>query len=344
MPPSANPCPVDYGVQMTHPGEYTIAFTTVTCGPHLLKVKLGDVEIQGSPFPVWIDMRVRKAHVCEHESSSVQMECDGVSVGRKCILTVAQDTVYVLHKNGRTIDQIRLKWSGITKFEADCIDITRGDTHAILTSSKLHHVVKMNLAERKVVKWVGRRGAAPLQFDHPSAVHVHPSGNILVADSGNHRIQVLNQDLSFSHMLGSGTHNSGHGEFGNPSGITTDRRGMVYVVDRGNQCIQKLTLEGEFVTQFPTVDPPRSITYNVSSNVVYVSCNKKSDNKAVVQVFGTDGHFLGNLFTHTDNFGVNMDYYNKIAVDASAGRLWITTNNYLETYNIHNLLDQLIFS
>ena len=144
MPPSATPCPLDYSVRMKYPGEYTVMFTSVTCGPNQLKVMLGDVEIPGSPFPTWIDMRLRKAHVCERDSISVQMQCRGVSVGRKCILTATGNGVYVLNKEGKLAAQMKLRLSKGSKFEADSIAITQDNTHAFLASSRSHHIIKLN--------------------------------------------------------------------------------------------------------------------------------------------------------------------------------------------------------
>ena len=149
-------------------------------------------------------MRLRKAHMCEHKSSSIQMQCCSISVGRKYILTTAGNRIYILNKRGEMIDQIKFRLSKSAKFEGDSVVITHDNTHTLLASSKSHHTGKLNLADRKITDWVGSCGAALLQFNYPLAVHVHPSDNILVVDSSNHHIQVLNQDLSFSQLLGSG--------------------------------------------------------------------------------------------------------------------------------------------
>ena len=57
--------------------------------------------------------------------------------------------------------------------------------------------------EGKFVKSVGQEGDESLQFNYPSGIAVHPSGRVFVADSLNHCIQVLNSDLTYSHMFGS---------------------------------------------------------------------------------------------------------------------------------------------
>ena len=56
-------------------------------------------------------------------------------------------------------------------------------------------VVKYDKTGR-FIKSVGTRGNAPLQFSTPHAIAVDATGLVYVADRGNSRIQVLNNDLS----------------------------------------------------------------------------------------------------------------------------------------------------
>ena len=70
----------------------------------------------------------------------------------------------------------------------------------------------------------------------------------MIGDWNNHRIQVLNLDLTFSHSFGSV--GSANGEFHNPHNIAIDSEGLVYVVDTNNNCIQKFSPDGKFLDQF----------------------------------------------------------------------------------------------
>ncbi|XP_011406384.1 PREDICTED: E3 ubiquitin-protein ligase TRIM71-like [Amphimedon queenslandica] len=71
---------------------------------------------------------------------------------------------------------------------------------------------------------------------------------VYVVDNGNHRIQVLNPDLTFSHSFGS--RGSANGQFKSPGDIAIDSQGLVYVVDGWNHRIQKFSPDGKFVDQF----------------------------------------------------------------------------------------------
>ena len=51
---------------------------------------------------------------------------------------------------------------------------------------------------------VGKKGSGPLQFNYPEGIAISPiTGLVYIADWNNHRIQVLNPDLTFSHSFGS---------------------------------------------------------------------------------------------------------------------------------------------
>jgi sugar lactone lactonase YvrE len=73
----------------------------------------------------------------------------------------------------------------------------------------------------KYIRSFGRLGSGPAQFKTPHDLAMDPQGRLLVADRGNHRIQVLDPDGNFI---------SEWKQFGRPSGIAL-RDGLVYVAD-----------------------------------------------------------------------------------------------------------------
>ena len=88
-----------------------------------------------------------------------------------------------------------------------------------------------------------------LQFNTPCDVAVNASNCLVyVADANNHRIQVLNSDLTYSSTIGK--EGSGKGWFSIPYCVACDSTGKVYVADRGNHRIQVFTAKGEFLRMF----------------------------------------------------------------------------------------------
>ena len=76
------------------------------------------------------------------------------------------------------------------------------DGNILVTEDKKHSIRKFS-PKGQLLASVGTEGSGQLQFDGPRDIAVNTSNNkICVADNGNHRIQVLNSDLTFSASLG----------------------------------------------------------------------------------------------------------------------------------------------
>ena len=74
--------------------------------------------------------------------------------------------------------------------------------------------------------WFGSEGTGDGQFREPHGMAVDSSGNIYVADTGNHRIQVFDTKGRFIRQFGS--RGSGNGQFDEPYGVAVDSSGNIY--------------------------------------------------------------------------------------------------------------------
>ncbi|MEW5989198.1 MAG: NHL repeat-containing protein, partial [Chloroflexota bacterium] len=91
---------------------------------------------------------------------------------------------------------------------------------------------------------IGAAGAGQGQLQGPRNLAIGPDGNLYVADSGNHRIQVFDPSGGFVRAWGS--QGDAAGQFNEPWGIAVDEN-YVYVADTWNHRLQKFTLRGDFV-------------------------------------------------------------------------------------------------
>jgi DNA-binding beta-propeller fold protein YncE len=187
----------------------------------------------------------------------------------------------------------------------------------------------------------GVPGDAPGQFRNPRGVAIAPDGRIVVADTGNHRIQVFDAEGNYLTSWGSncnlyaegrpgcvdpdgaGPLEVGDGQFQEPWGVAVDQEGHVYVADTWNHRIQKFTLDGKFLAKwgfFATTDGqlgqpvamwgPRAIAIDSQGNVYVTDTGNKR-----VQKFDPDGNFLGQY----GGGGVIEGYFDEpvgLAVDA----------------------------
>jgi sugar lactone lactonase YvrE len=138
----------------------------------------------------------------------------------------------------------------------------------------------------------GSEGTGSGQFNYPRAITIGPDGNIYVADSENHRIQVFTPEGEFVATWGS--YGSGPGQFDVPQGIAIDADGMVYVSDRNNSRVQKFTPDGKFVLAWGRPGSgngefaePRNLAVDTDANV-YVADSQNHR----IQKFSSNGQFV----------------------------------------------------
>jgi sugar lactone lactonase YvrE len=133
---------------------------------------------------------------------------------------------------------------------------TRGNVYV---TEKSHHVVRKIdvLGNVTTLAGSGQSGAADGQgkaasFNQPSGLTVVPSGDIFVADTGNHLIRRIDGQGRVSVFAGSTSgYKDGKGtsaKFSSPTDITSDLAGNLYVADLGNRRIRKITPAGEVTT------------------------------------------------------------------------------------------------
>ena len=145
----------------------------------------------------------------------------------------------------------------------------------------------------------GSQGKSNGQFQDPRGIAVDEAGNVYVADSGNHRIQVFDSSGGFLTQWGSQGMETG--QFQDPWGIAVDQADNVYVADTWNHRVQKFDAEGTFLRQWGSYGAtggaavgeegffwgPRDIAVDAAGNVYVTDTGNKR-----VQVFDPDGEFL----------------------------------------------------
>ncbi len=96
------------------------------------------------------------------------------------------------------------------------------------------------------------------RFDTPAGVAIDASGNIIVADTNNHRIRSISPNGVVSTIAGSGPIGSGNGSFADgasntarfksPYGVITDASGNIIVADTLNHRIRSISSDGTVTT------------------------------------------------------------------------------------------------
>jgi uncharacterized protein YjiK len=145
----------------------------------------------------------------------------------------------------------------------------------------------------------------------PTDVAVNSSGNVYVADTGNHRIQVFDSSGTYVTTLGSS--GSGDNQFQDPYGIAVDGNDNIYVADEENHRVQIFNSGHTYqatlgVTDEPggdnsRFDHPRGVAVD-SEGRVYVADrdNARVQRCTVVGASGACETFVGETDVTSDDF------------------------------------------
>jgi sugar lactone lactonase YvrE len=170
-----------------------------------------------------------------------------------------------------------------------------------------------------VTMFQGGKGAGRGQFDFPRGIAADHSGNILVSDSNNNRIQKFSPPGVFVSMFGAAGRS--RGEFQEPNGIAVDSKGNIYVADVSNHRVQKLSSDGRFLMEWKGPAPgfygPRDV-WVTPDDFVYVVDQGRSRivkmdaNGTVLTAWGSQG----------ENDG-QFDEPTSVAVDPKRQRVYV---------------------
>jgi len=153
------------------------------------------------------------------------------------------------------------------------------------------------LPERVANMFEGGKSTDKGQFDSPTGIAVDGNGNILVADTGNGRIEKFSPTGTFLSIIG--TKGSGHGQLADPNGIAIDHTGNIYVAEvAANHRVQKLAPDGTFIAEWKGPGPgfygPRRVAVGPDDSIYVVDQGrtrivKLSPDGRVLAVWGTPG-------------------------------------------------------
>jgi DNA-binding beta-propeller fold protein YncE len=191
-------------------------------------------------------------------------------------------------------------------------------------------------------KW-GSPGTADDQFSYPRGIAVHPTnGEVYVADTYNHRIQVFNANGAFKRKFGG--FGSNDGQFNYPQGVALDpTNNEVYVADTNNHRIQVFNANGVHQrdwggngTANGQFNYPQGVAFDPNSREVYVA----DTNNHRIQKFSRTGNFIFGIWNGRKWTGVapaplsyNLNswfsYPEGVGVDPNNGDIYVAdTNNH----------------
>jgi uncharacterized protein (TIGR03663 family) len=192
------------------------------------------------------------------EGASVIREPRGVAIGPNGLLYVADaagNRIVAFNPDGSTAHQWGRRGEGDGAFSEPwgLAVAPNGDVYVADTWN--HRIQRFDSTGRFLGKWgsfvevAAEVGSHPGSFWGPRDVAISPNGNVLVADTGNKRVQVFDPQGRFITAFGGEGSEPGH--LREPVGLAVDPAGNVYVADTWNQRIQQFDSQYRAVAQVP---------------------------------------------------------------------------------------------
>ena len=184
-----------------------------------------------------------------------------VNEGTAILSDVANHKLCVLNLSDRTITREigRGRGPGAHQFNTPRDVISLSAAIIAVADSGNHRVKVLNYDTGEVIRCIGK-GQGNLrsqsnepwgsnQLNGPRGLALLPNNTLAVADSGNHRVMIVDpyKDNTFIQCIGSP--GSGPLQFCNPMGLQTLPNGMLAVVDTDNDRLQVIDRDGQFTFQ-----------------------------------------------------------------------------------------------
>ncbi len=156
----------------------------------------------------------------------------------------------------------------------------------------------------------GGKGTGKGQFDSPTGIAVDPNGNVLVADTGNRRIEKFSPNGAFVTDIG---------EFEEPNGIAIDHAGNIYIAEIGSKhCVQKLGPDGTFIAKWaPGLYGPRKIAIGPDDSIYVVDSGRNR-----IVKFSPDGQVLASWGSEGSGDG-QFRGLSSVAVDSINSKVYV---------------------
>ena len=267
--------------------RYEISYQPTIKGRHQLHISILGQLIRESPFRPAMISSIANLGAPIHTIAGVKGPW-GIAINHRGEIVVSEYSsghISTYTPRGTKVQTIDLK--GILGLALD----RDGN---IIAGTKTNNSIRKYSPEGQLLASVGTEGSGQLQFSQPRDIAFNTANNkIYIADTQNHRIQILNSDLAFSATFGNKGH--GKGNFSYPYAVTCDSAGNVYVADSNNYRIQAFTAEGKFLRMFGRwgygrgeLDTPVGIALDPSNKRLYVS----EQNNRRISVFTREGQFV----------------------------------------------------
>ena len=290
-------------------GTYTITLTPQAAGPHQLLITMDGEHVQGSPHD--LDVRPSYSTLCNPQQV---ISCRG---GPSCIaihdsgdIYVAcwdDDCIRVFDQGGHKKRTIGSGGRGDGQFNGPCGISIKGDVMYVADCCN-YRIQKLTTGGQFLKKF-GHRGSGQGQFNGPISVIVDQTDRMIVADSKNRTVVILDHNGSW--LLTINGNVSGAQGFKDPWCLALDPQGNIHVAAWGPNTIKVFTPEGTYVRSYGDVTCPTGIA--IDEEGYSLVCEYGVNCLSIFDPEGNKIHTVGNLNAPSG-----------IALDPISGSLYVS--------------------
>ena len=299
-------------------GTYFVSVIPQQLGQHHLSITVNGVHIKDSPFTLNIVPQPDYTQLKEPSQTITgfnRPQYIAFSDHSDMFVTNSDDhCIYVYDKSGTKKATFGSKGTGELQFQYPRgIDISKG---VVYVAELVRHKIHKLTTGGEFIGTFGSKGSGIGQFQHPNDVKISPDGRVYVADWGNCRVQVFNQDWTISHVIDSSKVPDGN-KFFFPRSIAFDLSGDVHVTAKSSVAI--FTPTGQFVRHYggSEIAFAEGIAIDPSGNSLVTSWGSHS-----VSVYDPSGRLVCSIGGLHDPTGVSVSLDGSVWVaDMSSKRL-----------------------
>lgn len=273
---------------------YKLSLTPHIRGTHALHIKIHGKYIQGSPHELFV-------YNSKPITISSVVGAYGVAITEDGCLVVteskAQCTSFI-RRDSKKLRCLENKDSTIGTFNNPRGTAIDSDGNILVSDD--HRIQKFSM-EGTFIASVGstERRSTESDFNSPRGIAVNSrTGRIYVADRDNHRIQVLDKDLTHLHQFGG--EGSQPSQLNYPFDVAVAKDGTVYVADTYNHRIQVFTADGNYLQHIGTkgsqdgqLQNPFGVSVDLNQNVFVTDAGNRR-----ISIFNSRGNFITSISNH----------------------------------------------
>jgi DNA-binding beta-propeller fold protein YncE len=189
------------------------------------------------------------------------------------------------------------------------ITTTNGHIYVSESSSDFVNVYSAETGEH--IQSIGSQGTESTNLKNPEDCDISTRDDLVVADTGNNRIQIYS--LFGDHLFGFGEEGSGAGQFRVPRGIGIDKKtGNIFVADTGNSRVASVSMSGTWVFSFDDeLSAPVDVAIDSQDRIWVVD-----EDLGEVLIFDPQGKFIESLagVAFTKPSSITIDGFGRVFI------------------------------